>query len=102
MFETDEEFYINLLKRLEQHFIDKEMALVHCKNNDGEEFIALAHVSINPVSENLNITPFAKFWHKNPLASTELDEYPILAIQRPLKTWVVDTKNITCDPLLLN
>ena len=100
--ELEKEFYQNLLKRLTKLFKAEEMALLHYKDNDGKDVIVLAQVKVNPVSQNLDIKPFANFWDKNPGTGLTPMELPILAIQKPLTDWNEEAKSAVPDPMMLN
>lgn len=94
--------YNKLLSDMADAFLKKEMALVLCLDSHDNEEIVLAKVTIDPVSQNLDVMPYAKFWYKNPLAGLTMTEYPIIAIQKPLTQWNKDAKISVCDYKILN
>ena len=100
--ELEKDFYKNLLERLTKLFKEGEMALLHYKDNDGKDIIVLAQVKVNPVSQNLDIKPFANFWDKNPGTGLTPLERPILALQKPLEDWNKEAKASVPDPMMLN
>lgn len=100
--QTDDKFYEDLLSSISDSFKKNEVALIKCKNSSGEEFVALAMLSVEPVSQNIKILPFAKLWNKNPLLEISLKDYPIIVSQKELSSWSIEAINSKIDPLKLN
>lgn len=97
------EFFENLLVKIEKICQQKQLSIIaYQRHKDKEVVYALAATLVNPVTQQLEFTPLAFFWNKNPLASMQMLDQGLLASQKSLLDWAKECEQAQVDIKNLN